>query len=466
MRRPHRKRGLHRLAAALAAATAAVLLTTGPGSAQPPPRPVDDAVTVDFSADLGAPQHRASGILYGITEDGSNPPDEFFTGIGFRYERAGGAQLAPGGWVAGGYERRWESTLAQYRRTVDLGGTFTMLPHDLWGADGGAIPRFPGDNGDWTDYDAFLDRLISDVRAAGINPEWDIWNEPDLSIFWNRSQEQYLRMWDRTYSRIRAELPHAVIVGPSSANEPARGNGWWNTYLDHVAAAGTVPDILSWHEIGGSPHGQDPVASKAALQDMAAARGIAADGFQVNEYAWPEQQNPGNSGWFIARLEHADVDGLRANWGSGSGLHDNMASLVTRAGGVYRPLGDWQLYHAYAEMTGTRAAVTPGADLDGYATGDDDAHRAAVLLGTKGATGTMTVDLTGLDAVTGLVRDGAVRAVVERVPWNNGGVVDGPEAVSDELLAVADGAASVTVPWTDHHDAYTVTLLPPEASSR
>ncbi|MEO3752503.1 beta-xylosidase [Streptomyces sp. B6B3] len=468
MRHPHtfrRKRRLRRLgsalAATLAAATAALLVPAGSGSAQT----LDDSVTVDFATDLGAPQHRASGILYGITEDGANPPDEFFTGIDFRFERAGGAQLgSPGGWVAGDYQRRWDSTLAQYQRTVDLGGTFQMLPHDLWGADGTTSPRFPGDDGDWSDYDAFLDQLISDIRAAGITPQWDIWNEPDITQFWNRSQEQYLEMWDRTYARIREELPDTVIVGPSTAGEPAPDNAWWTTFLDHVAEAGTVPDIISWHEIGGSPHNQDPAASKAAVQQMLSDRGLTVDDYSVNEYAWPEQQNPGNSGWFISRLEHGDVDGLRANWASGNALHDNMAGLLTQVDGVYQPLGDWQLYRFYAGMTGTRAEVTPGADLDGYATGDDAASRAAVLLGTKGSTGTMTVDLTGLDAVTGLVQDGTVRAVVERVPWNNGGVVTGLQPVADEQLTVEGGAATVTIPWTDYHDAYTVTLLPPEGS--
>jgi glycosyl hydrolase family 39 (putative alpha-L-iduronidase) len=474
MRHPHtlrRKRRVRRLggslAAALAVATAALLIPAGSGSAQPaqpPAQTLDDTVTVDFSADLGAPQHRASGILYGITEDGSQPPDEFFTGIDFRYERAGGAQLgSPGGWVAGDYERRWNSTLAQYQRTVDLGGTFQMLPHDIWGADGTTSPRFPGDDGDWSDYDAFLDQLISDIQAAGITPQWDIWNEPDITQFWDRSQEQYLEMWDRTYTRIREELPETVIVGPSTANEPATDNSWWNAFLDHVAEAGTVPDIISWHEIGGGSHGQDPVGSKAAVEQMLADRGIAVDDFNINEYAWPEQQNPGNSGWFISRLEHADVDGLRANWASGDALHDNMASLLTQADGAYQPLGDWQLYNFYAGMTGTRAEVTPGTDLDGYATGDDEAQRAAVLLGTKGSTGTMTINLTGLDAVTGLTQDGTVRAVVERVPWNNGGVVTGLEPVSDEQLTVEGDSATVTIPWADYHDAYTVTLLPPEA---
>jgi hypothetical protein len=31
----------------------------------------------------------------------------------------------------------------------------------------------------------------------------DIWNEPDLSAFWNRAQTQYLEMWGRTYYKFR-----------------------------------------------------------------------------------------------------------------------------------------------------------------------------------------------------------------------------------------------------------------------
>lgn len=31
----------------------------------------------------------------------------------------------------------------------------------------------------------------------------DIWNEPDLSAFWGRTQDQYLQLWGRTYYKLR-----------------------------------------------------------------------------------------------------------------------------------------------------------------------------------------------------------------------------------------------------------------------
>ncbi|MFF7788284.1 RICIN domain-containing protein [Streptomyces sp. NPDC007991] len=37
----------------------------------------------------------------------------------------------------------------------------------------------------------------------------------------------------------------------------------------------------------------------------------------------------------------------------------------------------------------------------------------------------------------------------------------GPVTVSDQTLTVSGNSASLTVPWTDSGDGYTVTLLPP-----
>ena len=197
------------LAAALSLAAALVVSAAQPAFA------ADESISVNFATTGGTPTNRASGWIYGMTENGSAPPDNFFTDVRFRAMRAGGAQLPGGGWVGGGYDRRWNATLAQARRTAALGGQFVLLDHDLWGADGAPISRFPGDNGDWTDYDNFLNRLFNDVRTAGLTVEWDIWNEPNITLFWNRSQAQYFELWRRTYQRIRAAFPSQLIVGPS-----------------------------------------------------------------------------------------------------------------------------------------------------------------------------------------------------------------------------------------------------------
>ncbi|NUR48459.1 MAG: beta-xylosidase, partial [Hamadaea sp.] len=330
--------------------TSSIALTGVPAVA------ADESISVNFSVAGGSPTYRASGWIYGMTENAAGPPDHFFTDVKFRYMRAGGAQLdSPGGWVSGRYQRRWDATLAQARRTLALGGQFVILNHDLWGADGYPISRFPGDNGDWSDYDAFLTRLIGDVRAAGITVEWDIWNEPNLSLFWNRPQSQYFELWRRTYQRLRTEFPGQLIVGPSLAGVPTTATGWWTQYLDFVKANNVVPDIVSWHSLPS-----DPVANVANANSSLNARGIAHPRpYQINEYGASNEQNPGDGSWYIARLERAGADGLRANWASGGNLHNDLANLLTHdANGVYSPKGEWWVYKFYGSQTGLIAQTT------------------------------------------------------------------------------------------------------------
>jgi hypothetical protein len=452
-----RIRRRRRLAAGLT--VCGVLVATVVAGLAAPAQAADESLTVNFSSTAGSPTYRASGWIYGMTEDASGPPDHFFTDVKYRYMRAGGAQLdSPGGWVSGRYDRRWNATRAQLLRTQSLGGEFVLLVHDLWGADGYSISRFPGDNGDWSDYDAFLTRLIGDVRATGAPVEWDLWNEPNLSMFWNRSQAQYFEMWRRAYQKIRSAFPTHLIVGPSCAGVPSAG-GWWTQFLDYVKANAVVPDVFSWHSLPG-----DPVGNVATANSSLDARGIAHPRpYQINEYGASDEQNPGDGAWYIARLERAGADGLRANWAGGSNLHNDLASLLTHASGQYQPKGEWWVYQFYGSQTGQIATVTPSAHYDAFATKDTGA--AKVLVGGGTTTGNVTVNLQRLDATSGIVANNQVRALVQRVPYNGGGAVSGPVTTQDLVLTLSGGSATVTLPHSNADDTFTITVLPPSGGT-
>ncbi|MFJ5031144.1 RICIN domain-containing protein [Streptomyces sp. NPDC088560] len=439
--------------AVLLTALAATLVPAAPSQA------ADTGVTVDFATAGGAPTYRASGMIYGMTPDGSLPQDHFFKDIKWHFMRAGGAQLNRGGYGTSlaDYQTRWNATLAQYKRTAALGGTFVLLPHDLWGADGTTSQDWPGDNGDWTKFDNFATQLINDVKANHMTVEWDLWNEPDGRGFWAPSQSQYLQMWSRFYARVRAAFPGQLIVGPSMAGQPTSSNTWWTTYLNYVKAHNVAPDIYSWHD-----EPADPVPGVVGANSTLAAAGLTnTRPYQINEYAALSQQNPGGGAWFIGRLERAGADGLRGNWASGTNLHDDEANLLTKnSSGQYLPLGEWFMYRYYGSQTGNIVNLTPGTNTDGLATKDNTAKNAKILLGSNGNTGNLTVNLTGLNT-TSVVESGKVRAVVQRVPYNAGAAVTGPETLSDTTLSVSDNAASVSIPWSNAKDGYTVTLLPP-----
>ncbi|MEW9534800.1 hypothetical protein, partial [Microbispora sp. NPDC049125] len=86
MRRRRRRRGLAALLTACALAAASVV-TAGPAQA------ADQSISVNFASASGSPTYRASGWIYGMTENAANPPSNYFTDVKFRYMRAGGAQL-------------------------------------------------------------------------------------------------------------------------------------------------------------------------------------------------------------------------------------------------------------------------------------------------------------------------------------------------------------------------------------
>lgn len=436
---------------------ACALAVTGLVAPAAPALAADEAITVDFATTGGSPTYRASGWIYGMTEDAAAPADHFYRDVKFRYMRAGGAQLAsPGGWVSGAYERRWNATLAQARRTIALGGQFVLLPHDLWGADGFPISRFPGDNGDWTDYDACLTRVIDDVRAAGIPVQWDIWNEPNITLFWNRPQAQYFELWRRSHQRIRAAFPNQSIVGPSCACVPSTSHPFWNAYLDFVRANNVVPDIVSWHSLPS-----DPVANVAAADTTLGARGIPHPRpYQINEYGAPDEQNPGDGSWYIARLERAGADGLRANWAGAANLHNDLGNLLLRnSAGQHLPKGEWWVYRFYASQTGQITAVTPSVSYDAFATKTSGV--AKVLVGGGGTTGNIAVNLRRLDTTSGLVQNNQVRAIVQRVPYNGGGAVQGPVTVQNSVVTLSGNGATLNLPHTSSDDTFTITLVPP-----
>ncbi|MFG1885654.1 RICIN domain-containing protein [Micromonospora sp. NPDC049102] len=449
--RPGRAHALvARLVVGLLAATTAVAVAASPAQA------ADESISVNFSTTAGTPTYRASGWIYGMTENASGPPDHFYRDVNFRYMRAGGAQLPGSGWVGGNYDRRWNATLAQARRTAALGGQFILLPHDLWGADGAGISRFPGDNGNWTDYDNFLNRVIGDVRASGLTVQWDIWNEPNITIFWNRPISQYLELWRRTYQRLRTEFPNQLIVGPSCACVPSTSHAFWNQYLDFVRSTNTVPDIISWHSLPG-----DPVANVAAANATLDPRGIPHPRpYQINEYGASNEQNPADGAWYISRLERAGADGLRANWASAGNLHNDLGNLLVRnSAGQHQPKGEWWVYRYYASQAGQIVAVTGSQSYDAYATKASGV--AKVLVGGGRTTGNLAVNLQRLDTTSGVVQNNQVRVLTQRIPYNNGGAVQGPVTVSNTVVNLSNNNATVTLPYGNQNDTYTVTLLPP-----
>ncbi|PMD24212.1 glycoside hydrolase family 39 protein [Hyaloscypha hepaticicola] len=379
--------------------------------------------TVNLGNNTGSPQHLASGFIYGIPDTPNQIPDHFYTNIGFNYARAGGAQVpTPGrGWIWGlsEYKVRFASALSNYKTARKYNANFIFLIHDLWGADGtqNSTAPYPGDNGDWTSWDNYLTQFISDMKSndAITGLSIDIWNEPDLTYFWNAPQAQYIQMWGRTYHRLRKEWPSVKLTGPAFAGQPDPTNNWWTNFLSFVASNSSVPDQYVWHMEGG---GGDMEGAYGALFGMLQTYKLPVKPLNIDEYATFPEQVPAGSAWWISQLERVNAHGLRGNWLSGWELHDLMGSLVSKpnadnsnysptAGGYYAN-GDYQVYQYYnLNMTGYRVGTSPSTDLklDTYATVGKDMVR--VLTGVRITTGTWQITINDLSSV-GLPSSGSL----------------------------------------------------------
>ncbi|KAH8173464.1 glycosyl hydrolases family 39 domain-containing protein [Sarocladium implicatum] len=334
---------------------------------------------VDLGSTHGPAEQLASGFLYGIPNNGTSAstaiPDHFYTEIGFRATRGGGSQTSDAGWTSGdleAYRTRFNSTLSAYRTARKFNASYILIASGIWGADGGQDGSlYPGDDGDWTETDAFYTQLFSDMRENNMidGIVFDIWNEPDYALFWERDWEQYLAYWNHAYQLLRENMPEVKIGGPAAAYSPNSSREKWHSFLATASGNNTIPDQYTWHHIGDDSTPPDLVAKewlKLREQYNMPERLI-----DVNEYAWPYRQNPANTAWYLSQFERNDMQGLRANWGSRSDLHDRQADLLGKTeDGEYYPNGEWWLYKYYNEMEGERVITNASSDglFDVFAT--------------------------------------------------------------------------------------------------
>jgi hypothetical protein len=247
---------------------------------------------------------------------------------------------------------------------------------------------------------------------------------------------------------VRAAIPEAIIEGPSVASGP--GGGWFSAFLDYAKANDVVPDYIGWHEAGG---GVDPVRDADSVRSSLASRGIQVENLSISEYGSPPEQNPGHSAWYISRIERANVDALRSNWGMGGGLYGGMGDLVTRN---WEPLGQWWIYKRYADQTGLRTDVTPDDQIDAVAFQDSAAKKMTIVVGNRGgAQGAVNVTVTHV--APWLQENGMTRVLLEKMPEGST-PVEAPTVVSDAPAEVACNSLTVTIDWSEPNDGYALTL--------
>ena len=457
-----------RLATAAAAllGLAALILTPTTSHAAP-----SESLSVNLSSTRGPSTGVGEGFLYGVSQDGTQPADQYLQPLGINAFRGGG--WFSGGWIKDNYsygsatKADIASITAQARRLTQppYHAQYQVLLSDLWGNNGGQPSNevYPCDNGNCSNWASFIDTTVGALQASGLPFAYDIYNEPDISVFWTRGMNstQYFQMWDTAYREIRRVAPNATIVGPSLAFTPQSNPGEWNTWLAHVKAAGTVPDMITNHDEGDV---DDPVTVSQSINNALSANGVSARPLSANEYQPADRQTAGVTAWYLARFAQSGyTNAMRGNWVCC--MTPNLTGVLTQSGGTWQPNGNWWALRTYADMTGTLVNTSGQVNSTAISASEDStAKRAVAVIGdSNGYTGTASVTFDGLASVPWLANNGSVNVTVERIP--DQAPLSAPQVVYNQNVSTSSGSLTVPVTFQAAHDAFAIYVTPAGSTS-
>ena len=440
---PRRAGALRRAAAAVACAslalTGAVIATTPVHAAS------DDVVSVDFSDRTGAFRGGASGMLYGLSDDGV-PADPIIAGA----RPTNVTQKAPHGEQHPGGDPL-EVEDAFFRN----GGQYLMVNiqdyYPDWPYNGGKRPD------DFSTYLDIVRTVVTDIRDHSAYPDRYVFtpfNEPDGGNWygnWSAMKDLFLADWDAAYRTIKEILPNARIAGP--------GDAWWHgtstrQILTSAKASGTLPDIWTWHELGVenlSTFRSHLAEFRRIEQEV----GVGPLPVNITEYAMRRDMSvPGQIVQWLAMFEDEKVDAQTAYWTFAGNLNDNMAK-----GGAAN--GAWWLLKWYADLSGDTVQLTPPQlnavdTVQGIATIDDARQQATVVVG--GGSSDVRLELSGLDTD---VFGSTVDVEVRETAWTGQeGEAQAPRVVAAQRATLSGDKLDVTIPNDDRQSAYQVVITP------
>lgn len=433
------------------AAFAALVLAPLAGAADAAPAPV--TVQVEFATRYAVPN--VSGMLVGsnpnLTAAATNLVTQMTPNL-FRVTDATALSLAN---TAGA--KKFEEVLSEQ-----------------WGYPGS---NYYGQGAPWLDYATYATKMRNYVRTQlNAAPIWDIWNEPDLSQYWEGTMDQFYNTYLYAERSIRAVQSNAMIAGPSTSTFNLT---FIKGLMDFCVAAGCPLNVITWHELSGTPTDiSQVVAHVATLRKLIASNtaysSLGIKEIHVNEYVgMVDQYNPAETLAYTTYLEIAKVDAAAhscwmASDGTSNCFNNSMDGMIVP--GTTSPRAPWWIYSLRGAMANRVAVTSSGAQVVGAAANFASGRTSRVLLGNyalTGATGVVNITLqlnhiTQASAVNGFT---SAMVVVQRIPASGEAAVPSLPVVYQGVLPVINDTITVALPTLAVHEAYCVTIAPPSLSA-
>ena len=117
---------------------------------------------------------------------------------------------------------------------------------------------------DLTAWEALVYETVKYYNVErGLNIQyWEVWNEPNLSHFWNGTIQDYLDLYTATAKGIKRADPSAWVGGPATASITTttlpvfpRSNEetWFLSLIRHIQENNIPLDFVSWHFYSPTP---------------------------------------------------------------------------------------------------------------------------------------------------------------------------------------------------------------------
>jgi xylan 1,4-beta-xylosidase len=121
---------------------------------------------------------------------------------------------------------------------------------------------------DWSEWGELVTALVTHlVQRYGPDEvaRWafEVWNEPNLVVFWPGTQAEYLRLYDESARAVKSVDPRLRVGGPATAA------GEWVGLLAEHAASHEIPlDFVSTHTYGNLPVDPRPQLRRSGFDGL------------------------------------------------------------------------------------------------------------------------------------------------------------------------------------------------------
>lgn len=262
--------------------------------------------------------------------------------------------------------------------------------------------------------------------------------------------------FSQSYTELKSLDPTAKAIGPSYC---VYNHQYFEEFLSYEKAHNTIPDIISWHQLGG----QNITADVNDYRALETSLGISPRPISLNEYSgagWgTDEGKPGADAPLIAKFERLKIDtAMKSYWNNNPGqLGSLLASSTQRNGG-------WWFNKWYGDMTGNMVSVTPPSPndmtaLDGFACVDSTRNYASILFGGVND-GTVTTVINNIPS--SLSSNGnMVHVRVESTPFvNRTTAVNTTTTMLEGNYAVTNNSLTLSISGTDNNSGYRVYITP------